>query len=290
MLPHKKVHSGGPPHREAAIVIMTFPAMICVKIAAQLPIFWVSAQEGVFPGADVFMSIIATCSQIIAGLYGTTLAGYTFFLSRIDALMASDATIDYVAASIKNRFKYLIWYITFNVVVTLTFSVVLMYAPAPADEQVGFFYRLLCNEFLLFLAFSIVMILYYAILVVNPNCMEKEAAKLKKRLCRQGASGSATEYIALYDRIVTLCNSMLPANVLSQIQSNKGNRFEYTVELLGEQNLLPQSLISELTRIHRYYECTINCTPLRVDEEMCMLARRVLKSLESREANKLSKG
>lgn len=266
---------------DVAIALMSLPTIIGTNLTAQALVFLLSAQEGLFPGAEVFMSIISTCSEIIAGLYGTTLAGYTFFLSRIDALMATDATIDYVVASIKNRFKYLIWYITFNVLITLFISIFLMYAPAPSGEQISFFYRLFCNEFVLFLGFSIVLILYYSILVVNPNCVEKEAARLKKKLCRRGSPGSAAEFISLYDRIETACNALLPVNVLNQIHENKGKRFEYTIELLSEQKILMLPLIVDLVRIHRYYECTINCTPLSVSEEMCVLARRVLAFLEN---------
>ena len=289
MLLQKKRRKDATAHSETAIAIMSLPTIIGVNISAQVIVLWLSAQEGFFPGSDVFMSIISTCSEIIAGLYGTTLAGYTFFLSRIDALMASDATIDYVVASIKNRFKYLIWYITFNVLVTLSISIMLMYVPVPTGGRIGYFYRLFCNEFVLFLGFSIVMILYYSILVVNPNCVEKEAARLKKKLCRHSPTGSAVEFIALYDQIETACNELLPANVLNQIHENKGKRFEYTIELLGEQSILMLPLIADLTRIHRYYECTINCTPLSVSEEMCVLARRVLTFLETDNADKLLK-
>ena len=284
MLPKKKLQQEAASHSETAIAVMSIPAIVGVNIAAQVIVFWLSGQEGLFPGADVFMSIVSSCSQIIAGLYGTTLAGYTFFLSRIDALMASDATLDYVVSSIKNRFKHLIWYITFNVLVTLVISIALMYAPVPTGDQISYFYRLYCNEFILFLGFSIVLILYYSILVINPNCVEKEAAKLKKKLSRRDPSGSAAEFIDLYDRIETACSSLIPANVLSQIHENKGKRFEYTIELLREQNTLAPALIANLTRIHRYYECTINCAPLSVNEEMCVLARRMLAFLENREA------
>ena len=233
------------------------------------------------------MSIISTCSEIIAGLYGTTLAGYTFFLSRIDALMASDATLDYVVTSIKNRFKVIIWYITINVLITLLISIGLMYALAPAAEQVSYLYRLFCNEFLLFLGFSIALILYYSILVVNPQCVEKEAARLKRRISRRGPAGSAVEFISLYDQIEDACSRMLPANVLHQIHQNKGKRFEYTIELLEEQNILMLPLILDLVRIHRYYECTINCSPLRVNEEMCVLARRVYAVLEEKSRKRM---
>lgn len=290
MLSKKKLQRETAIHSETAIAVMSLPGIIGINVVAQILVFWLSAQESLFPGADMFMSIISTCSQIIAGLYGTTLAGYTFFLSRIDALMASDATLDYVVASIKNRFKYLIWYITFNVLVTLFISIVLMYAPAPTGDQISYFYRLFCNEFVLFLGFSIVLILYYSILVVNPNCVEKEAAKLKKKISRRGPAGNAAEFIALYDRIETACNSLLPANVLNQIHENKGKRFEYTIELLGEQNILMLPLIADLNRIHRYYECMINCTPLSVNEEMCGLARRICAFVESGSVKRLNNG
>ncbi len=134
------------------------------------------------------------------------------------------------------------------------------------------------------MGFSIVLILYYSILVINPNCVEKEAAKQKKKISRRGAAGSAAEFISLYDRIETACNRLIPANVLNQIYENKGKRFEYTIALLREQNILMLPLILDLTRIHRYYECVINCTPLSVTEEMCVLARRVLLAVEQRGA------
>lgn len=255
--------------------------IIATSVVAQIAVVALSAAGSIFPETDAFQSIVGTCAEIIAGLYGITLAGYTFFLSRIDALSASDMTLDYVVGSIKNRFKYLIWYITFNVLMTLFTSIVLMYAPVPDNDNHIFFYRLFCNEFLLFTAFSILLILYYSILVIDPNCIEKEARKLKKRLSRPiGKAGNAAEFIALYDRIEQTCNATLPQNVVSQIHENKGKRFEYILALLQEQNLLMAPLIHDLNRIHRYYECMINTMPLSATQEMCSLARQVSQYLD----------
>lgn len=264
-----------------AVKVVSMHMLTVVTVVAHVLAVWLSTKGSLFPGTDALMSIIGTCAEIIAGLYGLTLAGYTFFLSRIDALMASDTTLDYVVASVKNRFKFLIWYITVNVLMTLFISIVLMYCPAPVEESQAFFYRLFCNEFVLFLGFSIVLILYYSILVIDPNCLEKEAAKLKRRISSSaGLMGSAGEFISLYDRIEDRCNKMLPGNVLSQIHENKGKRFEYTIELLHEQNILVRPVINDLTRIHRYYECMVNTMPLSASQEMCNLARHVLAYLE----------
>ena len=91
---------------------MSFHFLSAFMIGAQIFILFLSSKVSLFPSADALMSIVSTCAEIIAGLYGITLAGYTFFLSRIDALMTTDATLDYIVGSVKMRFKSLIWYIT----------------------------------------------------------------------------------------------------------------------------------------------------------------------------------
>lgn len=281
MLLKKRFQEDTAKHGGFAFKIMSFHTITVITVVSHVLAIWLSTKISIFPGADVFQSIVSTCAQIIAGLYGITMAGYTFFLSRIDALMASDATLDYIVSSVKRRFKYLIWYITFNVLMTLFISIFLMYCPVPTESDHAFYYRLFCNEFVLSLGFSIVLILYYSILVIDPNCMEKEAAKLKKKFSRPiGPAGNTAEFIALYDRIEAHCNQMLPASVLNQIHENKGKRFEYTIELLFEQNILAAPLVHDLKRIHRYYECVVNCTPMTVTQEMCLLAKRVLTFLE----------
>lgn len=268
-------------HGEIALKAMSFHLIPISMLISQIVVFWLSSKVSLFPGGDAFNSILSTGAEIIAGLYGITLAGYTFFLSRIDALSASDATLDYVVCSIKRRFQNLIWYITSNVLMTLFISILLMYSPIPEGEQVGFFYRLFCNEFMLFMAFSTILILYYSLLVIDPNCIEKEARKLKRKLgSRFGPKGSAVEFISLYDRIEVTCNDMLPDSVLNQLHENKGKHFELTLELLDEQKLLSKSLIMDLTRIHRYYECMVNCSPMEVSQEMCLLATKALTQLQ----------
>ncbi len=264
---------------------MIFKAMsvyffIAVTIVAQIAVIIVSAKGAMFPGGEAIVNIAGTCAEIIAGLYGITLAGYTFFLSRMDALMASDMTLNYIVNSVKNRFKYLIWFITLNVLVTLVISISLLYCPIPVEGTVEFWYRLFCNEFVVFLGFSIVLIIYYSVKVIEPNCLEKEAAKLKKKISHSRERGSVTRFISLYDQMEAHCNALIPDNVLSQIHENKGKRFEYTIELLMEQNPMLRPVIPQIMQVHMYYECTVNSSPMTVSQEMCVLAERVVKFLE----------
>lgn len=261
-----------------AASIQILPAVV---IFGQILVFWLSSLDHLFPDNDALMQVISCCAQIIAGLYGITLAGYTFFLSRIDALTATDATLDYIVGSVKQRFKILIWYITATVAATLFISVFLMYYPAESGVIPSYLYRVICNEFVLFLIFSVALILHYSVGVVDSNCLEKEARRLKRKLGGKSIlPGSAVEFISLYDRIERQCRSLIPEHVLNQIQQNKGNHFEYTIELLQEQYVLLRPLTGDLRRIHRYYECLVNCSPMTVSQEMCVLAGRVAAYLE----------
>lgn len=271
-------------HGEMVVKAMSIQFFLSMTIVMQVIVVIISVKGTLFPGSEIMSGIAGTCAEIIAGLYGITLAGYTFFLSRMDALVASDMTLDYIVTNVKMRYKYIIWYLTFNVLMTLFTSIFLMYFPAPGGEKLSFFYRLFCNEFIVFVATSIIMILYYSVSVIEPNCLEKEAQKQKKRLSRSfGKEGDIMAFISMYDKIEERCNAMIPANVLSQLQENKGKHFEYTIELLYETKPLMRPVLPEIRRIHRYYECVVNCTPMTVSWEMCEAAQRVLVILNEKE-------
>lgn len=272
--------------RSQTLKFVTGHILLCITISLHIAVFLLSTRISFFPGADVLRTIVTTCAQIIAGLYGITAAGYTFFLSRIDALSAQDMSLDYIVASLKNRYKRLMWYITGNVLLTLFASILLLYIPAPTETDHAFWYRIFCNEFIVSMGTSILLILYYSITVINPNAISKEARKLKKRLRHSLLpTGDVSRFIALYDGIERRCEALVDPVVLNQIYENKGKRFEYVIELLllGKPALAP--LLLDIRRIHRYYECTVNCSPMTVTKEMCALAQKVSDALEQITAN-----
>ncbi len=260
--------------------LLTFHTLSCAAVACHIAAVIFSLRFALFSSEDALMNMLSSFAEIIAGLYGTTLAGYTFFLSRIDGLMASDTSLDFVVAGIKRRFKYLIWHITFNVLMTLLTTAVLMLMPSPETGWLRFLHRLVCNEFVVFLGFSVVLILWYSILVINPKSIEKEAARQKKRLSPETeTSGSTIDFFALYARLQETCDAMIPAEVLNQIRENKGNRFPYTIALLPQLRPDLADAMEELERIHHYYVCALNCTPITVTQEICTAAQALLERL-----------
>ena len=254
--------------------------LLTATCAVHIAVLLLSIRVSFFPGADVLRTIVTTCTQIIAGLYGITVAGYTFFLSRIDALSAQDTTLDYIVASLKNRYKHLMWFLTGNVLTTLLVSILLLYLPAPTSADHAFYYRFFCNEFIVSLGSSILFILYYCISVVNPKSITKEAGKLKKRLSRAILpNGDISRFIILFDGIERSCYERIDPIVLDQLREKKGLRFDLVIELLQLNKALPMPLLRDIRRIFRYYACTLNSSPMTVTQEMIELAERVSEAL-----------
>ena len=90
-------------HGKKMTMLTALPVCLPMMLAGQIFVFWVSANDAYFPNHENLMQVVSCGAQIIAGLYGITLAGYTFFLSRIDALMATDHTLDYITDSSGQR-------------------------------------------------------------------------------------------------------------------------------------------------------------------------------------------
>lgn len=257
--------------------------LLTATCAVHIAVLLLSIRVSFFPGADVLRTIVTTCAQIIAGLYGITVAGYTFFLSRIDGLTAQDTTLDYIVASLKNRYKHLMWFLTGNVLTTLLVSIFLLYLPAPTSADHAFYYRFFCNEFIVSLGCSILFILYYCISVVNPKSITNEAKRLKKRLSRSILpKGDISRFLILFDRIERSCCALIDPIVLEQLRQKKGFRFDLVIELLQLNKSLPLPLLRDIRRIYRYYACTLNSSPMTVSREMTELAQQVSEALSTK--------
>ncbi len=252
-----------------------------LTMAAHILAVFLAVRVDLFPDREGLVNIISTFAEIVAGLYGITAAGYTFFLSRIDSLTATDPTLGFVVGSVKKRYQGLILYITFNMIMTLLITIALMYVSPPEGGLWLFVYRLGCNEFLLFVISTIAMILCYSLMVVNPKCLENEARKLQKKLSPdRGIYGSTAEFLSLCNQMEKQCLARLPQAVLEPLQQDKGLRFDTILELLEELCPELEPLLPNLQRIRRYYECTVNCSPMTVTQEMLLLARDVAEQLE----------
>lgn len=168
--------------KKDTIIIIGVHLLRCYTVLSHIGMIWLASKTELFPENSALMQIIGTGAQIIAGLYGITITGYIFFLTRMDTMIVSNSTLTDIVESVKSRFKYLIWSISFQVFATLILSIILMYYKVSSGILSEYLYRVLCNEFVLFMVNSILFVIYYSISVINPNCLEIEAKKLKNKI------------------------------------------------------------------------------------------------------------
>lgn len=272
------------------IIGISAHVMLIFYILTQVVAITVSRKIGYFPDAQTIMQILSTCVQLLAGLYGVTITGYIFFLSRLDGLVAENYTVENISMKLKDSFKYLIWNISGNVFIAIILYVILMYYPMSTNVIPEDVYRLMFNEFLVFVLNSVILIMGYSASVVESNNLTKEAYKGKDIISNHdNLSGNVLEFMSIYGQIEACCRAKLTDDIILQLQEVGKNRLPIIIELLEGQNLLKESLIRDLHKLHEYYSCMVNCTPLYVTQEMCEFAQHILVNLREKALDKQDK-
>ena len=253
----------------------------------QIVVIFLSLQTEFFPDSENIMQIATTCAQIVAGLFGITITGYVFFLSRLDALTIANPSIAFIIEQIKERLQHMIYAITSQVSIAIVFNIMLMNYRHPGNQTPTFIYRLLFNEFQAFIIGSITFIMFYCIFVLETNNLTKEVKRFKNRISDNSQQeGDVLEFMAVYGQIESYCRSLLPSDIIRQLQEAGQNSLLNIVDLLTGKELLNEAHLSDLHNLCRYHGCMLYCTPSTVTQEMCDLAQHILNNLQPESATK----
>ncbi len=259
------------------------PLIILTCLANQCFVVGISAVMSIFPKEEVMLDVCSTFAEIIAGMYGIILASYTFFVSHIDTLSASDTTLDYIVETIKERFKWLISALTFNVFIVLISYIILNYIPIPENVYLNYFYRLFFNELVACMIFSIVLILFYSVHIITPDFISKEAAALREHICSSKAPrGSVSLFMDHYHQIEEFCHQLYLTCFSNWSSANSEPRIKFVLNMLHSEEMLEDDLIHTIRKIAQYHACTVHCKELRVTQEMCVLAEETLLLLKQK--------
>ena len=250
-----------------------------LTILSHIAVIFGSMNDRFFPTQDNLLQILSTGSEVIAGLYGITLSGYVFFLSRIDGLASSDVTLEDVVYDMKQRYKYMIWGISINVLMALIGCGVIQYYPTDSGIISDYFYRLICNEALLFMFSSVIFIFYYTLSVINPRSLEKAAINLKKKLSRDTITGDISQFFADYEKIDVRCMELLNHETQAHLNRIGHCNSALVHDVLREQGNVNHHLLDDIVSLRRYHNCLLHCKQMTVSQEMCDLAKNVLEKL-----------
>ena len=233
---------------------------------------------------DAVSSVMSTCSEILAGLYGITLTGYIFFSERFQNTPKDDESLYDAVTALTLRYNHMASFISLLclICILLAEGIVLYGTNTLLSPSL---YRFWINETLLLCLFTFEFILYFVVTVLDPHKVPRISNQNKTKLSDDTNAGDPEEFLALWEQIETNLYAM--RNEMTQRLHIPRGRYEkdkayvrQTLDFLRNYGRINYGLWKKLDKLRQYHNLSLHDVQLAVSEEMCTLARNVLAELE----------
>lgn len=261
-----------------SIAVLSVLAQILVILDCFFPILVLET--------DAVSSVMSTCSEVIAGLYGITLTGYIFFADRFQDISREDETLYDIVQALLIRYNHLAGIISVMCLVCIVIGEgMVLYGNNTILPD--WFYRFLVNETLLIFFWTFNFILYFVISVLDPQKVSRISAQKKGKLSGDKETGDLEGFLADYNAIEDLLFVLLDKlleNMRFVPRAAKGSRprIVQTMETLRNYSRISHQLWRKLERLRQYHNLTLHDPTMTVTKEICDLAKEVRSELEAK--------
>lgn len=235
--------------------------------------------------ADAVSSVMSTCSEVLAGLYGITLTGYIFFADRFQDTSRDDESLYDAVQALLIRYNHMAGFISLMCMVCIVFAEgIVLYGINTLLP--GWLYRFWINETLLLCFCTFDLILYFVISVLDPHKVTRISNQKKAKLSEDTAQGNPEEFMAVWGQIEDNLLA-LREELISKIRfvpgANKTRpQLVQTLEVLRNYGRINMSLWRKLDKLRQYHNLSLHDLNMAVSQEMCDLAKDVLAELEKK--------
>lgn len=233
---------------------------------------------------DAVSSVMSTCSEVLAGLYGITLTGYIFFADRFKDTSREDESLYDAVQALLLRYNHLAGFISLMCLVcTVLAEGIVLYGEntlLPAGVH-----RFWINETLLLSFGTFNLILYFVISVLDPHKVERISKQKKAKISEDTTAGDMEEFMAVWGEIEKNL-LVLREELISRMRFIPGAKGKpqmvQTLEVLRNYGRINMNLWRKLDRLRQYHNLSLHDVNMAVSQEMCDLAKNVLAELESK--------
>lgn len=237
---------------------------------------------------DAVSSVMSTCSEVLAGLYGITLTGYIFFADRFKDTSQDDESLYDAVQALLLRYNHLAGFISLMCLVcTILAEGVVLYGTNTLLPP-GL-YRFWVNETLLLCFCTFDLILYFVISVLDPHKVSRISIQKKSKLSEDKTAGDPEEFLAVWSEIETNLLS-LREELISKMRfipgANKAKpQLVQTLEVLRNYGRINMNLWRKLEKLRQYHNLSLHDVNMAVSQEMCDLAAEVLAELKAKKSS-----
>ncbi len=252
-----------------------------VQILAILDCFFPAIEYA----TDAVSSVMSTCSEVLAGLYGITLTGYIFFADRFKDTSEDDESLYDAVQALLIRYNHLAGFISLMCLLCIILAEgIVLYGTNTLLPQA--LHRFWINETLLLCFCTFDLILYFVISVLDPHKVKRISSQKKAKISEDQTAGNPEEFMAVWREIENNLYA-LREDLISTMRFIPGaNRSKpqlvQTLEVLRNYGRINMGLWRKLDKLRQYHNLSLHDVNMAVSQEMCDLAKNVLTELENR--------
>lgn len=233
--------------------------------------------------SDSVCSVMSTCSEVVAGLYGITLTGYIFFADRFQDTTREDESLYDIVQSLLIRYNRMAGVISLlTLICIVSGEAVVLYGPNTVLPEK--LYRFWVDETLLLFFCTFNVILYFVISVLDPQKIHRISAQKKEKIS-DGASGDLQQFLMDYHAIEELLLQLMEKLISSRLPipgAGRKPKIVHTLETLRNYSRISFQLWRKLEQLRQYHNLTLHDPRMTVTREMCDLAAEVRRELEEK--------
>ena len=232
---------------------------------------------------DAVSSVMSTCSEVIAGMYGITLTGYIFFADRFQNTPKDDESLYDAVQALLIRYNRMAGIQSLMCLICIVCGeLVVLYGSNTILP--GWLYRFLVNEILLMFYVTFDIILYFVISVLDPNKISRISTQKMAKLSKDQTNGDPdaflADWFAIEGELQHLRESLMKN--IRFIPGGKGKpELVHTLEILRNYGRIGHGLWRDLEKLRQYRNLSLHDISATVSLEMCELAKKVRAELES---------
>lgn len=235
--------------------------------------------------ADSVSTVMSTCAEVLAGLYGLTLTGYIFFSDRFQNTSKEDESLYDAVQALLLRYNHMAGFISLMCLVCIVLGegIVLYGANTLLPRGV---YRFWVNETLLLYFLTFDFILYFVISVLDPHKVSRISSQRKAKLSEDTATGDPEifmeDWMSIEEKLQALRDKLIHDVRLVPGAGRNKPQIVHTLEILRNYNRISGGLWRKLDKLRQYHNLTLHDPGMTVSQEMCDLAKTVRAELEAK--------
>lgn len=234
---------------------------------------------------DAVSSVMSTCSEVLAGLYGITLTGYIFFADRFKDTSEDDESLYDAVQALLVRYNHFAGFISLMCLVCIVLAEgVVLYGTNTILPQGA--YRFWINETLLLCFCTFDLILYFVISVLDPHKVKRISSQKKAKLSEDQTSGDPEEFMAVWGEIeqnlLSLREDLIKTMRFVPGAGKNKPQLVQTLDVLRNYGRISMGLWRKLDKLRQYHNLSLHDVNMAVSQEMCDLAKDVLGELEKK--------